>query len=335
MKKANSKNSQVKSIDAVFEGGGIRGIGIIGAVRCFEKNNYKWMRTAGSSVGAIIASLLISGYNTKEIEKILLKLDFMKFLDKDGVQKIPVVGTALGLYKEKGIYSGEYFENWIRELLSAKGIKKFGDISENGQSKLKIIASDITRKKKVVFPDDLIEYSLDPMEFEIAKAVRMSISIPFYFKPVEFKYKNSISYMVDGGVTCNYPIDIFDVESIPRWPTIGFKFKTIGDNTSFTAKGNTDPMAFLFDIAGTMSECSNTNVLSEEDKARTVFIPIVNVSSTEFNISKEKAINLFRAGYTAASEFLKVWDFERYKKIYRYKKNKSNILYKLLRRKYK
>ncbi|WP_373897993.1 hypothetical protein ACER0A_009660 [Haloimpatiens sp. FM7315] len=65
-----------------------------------NKNNCK--KTAGSSVGAIIAAFLISGYTAKEIEK-------------------------------------------------------FWDVSENGRSKFKIIASDITRKKKVIFPDDLIE----------------------------------------------------------------------------------------------------------------------------------------------------------------------------------
>ncbi|MFD3158586.1 patatin-like phospholipase family protein [Haloimpatiens sp. FM7330] len=306
--------------DAVFEGGGIRGIGIIGALRCFEKNNYKWQRAAGASVGAVIAALIIAGYNSKELEKILVELDFIKFLDKDKMQRIPVVGTALGLFKEKGMYSGEYFESWIRELLKNKGISKFKDVYENGEYKLKVVASDITMKKKLIFPDDLTYYSIDPMEFEIAKAIRMSISIPFYFKPVEFQHEEGISYVVDGGVTCNYPLNIFDVEGIPRWPTIGFKFDNKGYNESCTSKGEIDPMSFLFDIADTMTQYSTVNEISNEDKERTVFIPVVDVNSTEFNISREKSLKLFKSGYLAASNFINKWDFDKYVREYRKKK---------------
>ncbi len=39
------------------------------------------------------------------------------------------------------------------------------------------------------------------MEFNIAKAVRMSISLPFYFNPVILKNGKEASYIVDGGNT--------------------------------------------------------------------------------------------------------------------------------------
>ncbi|WP_051931981.1 patatin-like phospholipase family protein [Clostridium sp. KNHs214] len=317
-------NSFVKAM-AVFEGGGIRGIGIVGALKSFEEYNYIWKRAAGTSVGAIIAALVIAGYKAEELEKILSEMDFIKFLDKDSVNRIPVFGMALGIFRDKGIYSGDYFENWIKELLEKKGIVKFKDVMENGESKLKVITSDITLKRKVVLPDDLVDYGEKPGEFSVAKAVRMSISIPLYFKPVEFKHKDGISYMVDGGVTCNYPIDIFDTDNI-KIPIIGFKFKAKEKDESLTSKGKNDPMSFLFDIASTMSEYSVYKELSKRDATRTVFIPVDGVKSTEFNITKEKTAALYKAGYYAGKEFLEIWDFKDYQKRFIIKNNfKSNI----------
>ena len=82
----------------------------------------------------------------------------------------------------------------------------------------------------LILPDDISRYGIDPMEFEIAKAVRMSISIPLYFKPIKFSYENGCSFIVDGGILSNFPIWIFDVEGIPRWPTFGLKL--VGNSSS-------------------------------------------------------------------------------------------------------
>jgi len=297
-------------VDAVFEGGGMRGIGIVGALRYFEKKGYVWRKTAGTSAGAVIAAMVAAGYTSKELEKILVDTDFTRFLDREGMQRIPLVGKALGFFKDKGIYSGEYFENWMYELLKAKGIEKFKDVCCEGESKLNIIASDITLKKMLVIPEDLSYYGLDPFEFSIARAVRMSISIPFYFKPIELKHKYGISYIVDGGICCNYPINIFDSKEELNIPTIGFKFDS--NMIGYTYEGKKDAMSFLFDIADTMSAETNGSNLSERDKYRTVFIPTLGVETTEFNISKQKSVRIFQSGYRAARKFLKKWDFEKY-----------------------
>ncbi|MCY6957260.1 patatin-like phospholipase family protein [Clostridium brassicae] len=300
--------------DAVFEGGGMRGIGLIGALSYFEKKEYKWRKVGGSSAGAILAALLASGYTSKEIEKIMVQTNFLKFLDKDRMQKIPLLGKPLGVFAEKGIYSGNYFEKWIEELLNKKDVSTFKDICKNGECKLKVIASDITKKKMLILPDSLSDYGINPMNFKISKAIRMSMSIPFYFKPVKFKYHGGISYVVDGGICWNYPISIFDTNDKYDIPTIGFKFKT--SNLSYTSEGKTDPMSFLFDIADTMTCRTNGRYLSEEDTARTVFVPAFNVDVTDFNLSKEKSLMLFKSGYRAAKNFLDTWDFQEYIKKY-------------------
>ena len=71
-----------------------------------------------------------------------------------------------------------------------------------------------------------MKYNIDPLNFSIAKAVRMSISIPFIFKPILIEDNNNSSFMVDGGLISNFPVWLFDVEGIPRWPTFGLRLKS-------------------------------------------------------------------------------------------------------------
>lgn len=301
--------------DVVFEGGGIRGIGHVGALNYMEACGYRWVRAAGSSVGAIIAALIIAGYTAKEMKKIITEINFEKFKDKNGVRSIPLLGKPLGLLMENSIYSGDYVERWIADLLMDKDVRNFGDISIKGKSPLKIIASDITRHRMLVLPEDLSYYGLKPMNFPIAKAIRMSISIPFYFKPVILDYKNTRSFIVDGCVTCCYPINIFDVPGKPRWPTIGFKFKR--KNISYTGLGRTDALSFLLDVAATMSRGQVTEDMLERNRARSIEIPTFDVEATDFHISREKIHLLYKHGYRSAMDFMKNWDFNEYVSKYR------------------
>ena len=301
--------------DAVFEGGGIRGIGYVGALNYLEDRGFQWARAAGSSVGALIASLITAGYSARELRRILIETNFEKFRDRRGFRSIPIIGKPLGVLVENSIYSGDYVEKWVAGLLKDKGVVYFRDICENGESPLKIVASDITRRCMVVLPDDLRNYGINPMNFPIAKAIRMSISIPFYFKPVKLRYKNTVSFIVDGCVCCSYPINIFDVSGVPRWPTIGFKFKN--NSTSFTAMGRTDTLSFLLDVADTMSHGQLTEHTLAKNKVRTIEIPTAGVESTDFDISKEKSQLLYKYGYRSAMNFAKRWDFESYVRDYR------------------
>ena len=45
-------------VDLVCEGGGVRGIGLVGAVDALAAAGYRFPRVAGTSAGAIVASLI-------------------------------------------------------------------------------------------------------------------------------------------------------------------------------------------------------------------------------------------------------------------------------------
>lgn len=305
-------------IDGVFEGGGVKGIGFVGAICKLEELGYEWERVAGTSAGSIIAALLAAGYSGEELKEIMLECNYRNFLDKTKLQSVALLGKGLGLLLEKGLYSGDNIEKWIANLLDVKGITKFKDVFINGKSKLKIIAADVTRKNILIFPDDLLKYDIDPMEFEIAKAVRMSVGIPFYFKPYELSCKSGTSLVVDGGVLSNFPIWIFDVEGVPKWPTFGFKL----GNTKISKTRDADKtniFSYAFDIIDTIMDKNEEIYLRDKDSVRTITISTMGVGTTEFNIDKDKSLKLYKSGYDSACSFINNWNFKEYINNYRIK----------------
>ncbi|MFD3158791.1 patatin-like phospholipase family protein (plasmid) [Haloimpatiens sp. FM7330] len=228
--------NNIKKYDGVFEGGGVKGVAFVGAICRLEEEGYELNRCAGTSAGSIIASLLAVGYSGKELRELIVNTDYNKFLDKnisifDTGNILEKSSHAYNLFMDKGLYSGDYFEKWMYNHLKAKGKTKFKDVCINGESRLKIVAADVSTGTMLILPDNLKKYGIDPMEFEISKAVRMSMSIPFFFEPV--KLKNN--YIVDGGILSCYPIWIFDVEGTPKYPTFGFNLDE--EVTNYTLQG--------------------------------------------------------------------------------------------------
>lgn len=302
-------------VDLVCEGGGVKGIALVGSICYLEEQGYTFENIAGTSAGAIVASLLAVGYNAKELKDILFNLDYKNFNDKNLLQSIPLIGQPISLLINKGIYAGEYVETFLTEKFKAKGKTKFKDISINGVSRLKVIASDITNKDLLILPDDLAKYGLDPMEFDIATAVRMSMSIPLYYNPVIIEYKNISSYIVDGGLLSNFPIWIFDTMKIPDWPTFGLRL--VSDNDYAIPNSSPNIISYITNIVDTAISKNETVYLTDKNSVRTIDIPTFNIKTTDFNISKADTTLLFKSGYNSAKKFLNGWNFENYIEKYR------------------
>lgn len=302
--------------DIVCEGGGVKGIALLGAIFYLEEQGYTFERFAGTSAGAIVTSLLAVGYTGKELKEALLKLDFKDFYDKNKLTLIPFIGSAVSLFKNKGLFSGNNIESFLDDMYKAKGKTKFKDIAIDGVSPLKIIASDVTNKELLILPDDLIKYNIDPLEFSIAKAVRMSISIPFYFNPVTLKNGANSSFIVDGGLLSNFPVWIFDVESNPRWPTFGLKLLSDKDLQK-VHPNKSNLITFACDVADTILSKDDEAFLNNKDSIRTIKIRTYDVGTIDFGISKEEYLKLFNSGYSSAKTFLTKWNFNSYISRYR------------------
>ncbi|MGL5329013.1 MAG: patatin-like phospholipase family protein [Peptostreptococcaceae bacterium] len=299
--------------DLVCKGGGVKGVALIGAISYFEEHGYTWRRLAGTSAGAVVASLLAVGYTSTEIQQFIFNLDFNSLLDKNKLQSIPLIGPIAGLFFHKGIYCGDTLENLLRSKFKAKGKTTFKDISIDGDSILKIMATDITNQTLITLPDDLIKYNINPLDFDIAKAVRMSLSIPFLYKPIILNEKVNPSYIVDGGLLSNFPVWIFDTSDEPKWPTFGLNLIDYKSQNNFSKSFS----SFIFDVIETSLNTNENTYFKESDSIRIVNIPTLGVNILDMDISPSKMSDLFNSGYNCAKQFLNNWDFEDYTKKYR------------------
>jgi NTE family protein len=328
-----------KRVDLVFEGGGVKGIGLAGAFGYLDEQGFKPQRVAGTSAGAITAALVAAGYSSGELRSLVLEeMRFKSF--EDGGRW--AVSQALELAAHKGLHPGKYFENWMRERLEAKGITKFGQLRDaNGdgdggdvaQYRLQVIASDISEQRMLVLPRDAREHlGLDPDELEIAAAVRMSMSIPIFFDPVVYtdpRKPHEQRLIVDGGLLSNFPVWLFDTPpgQVPRWPTFGLLLVApnqqaplvAGDKPARTDEGKVSILGFLLAIGHTMMEAHDRLYVEQANYARTIPIDTIGVQTTQFSIDDDPELKrrLYESGRNAAAEFLKTWDFDAYIKTFR------------------
>lgn len=322
--------------DAVFEGGGVRGIGHVGAANALQKAGYSFENLAGSSCGAIVAGLLAVGYKTTELKHILKSLDYTKFETPTKLHRIGTPGKIINIILNYGIYSSSYFEEWFAKLLTKKGKTTFGDLKANHPSqekykyKLQVTASDLTTQQLLTLPQDLVLFGIDPDSFPIAKAVRMSMSIPGFYMPYVLKDTLGVPhYIVDGGMLSNYPIWMLDDgTSNPPFPTFGFKFYDDSEGSDpSTAQKSTNIITYSQSIISTLISAVDNQHISESkgDLQRSILIPItinqngkkIKIKSTDFSITKEESEAIFQNGYTAAENFLFTWNFEAWKRKYR------------------
>jgi NTE family protein len=182
----------IEEADGVFRGGGVKGLGLAGALLGFaehpEKPIKRWVNVAGASAGAIIACYLAIGHDAKDIAALMEETNFADFQDFPWPGEM--LGGGVNLFRRHGLAHGEAFRRWFSKELEGKTFAAVK--SDDGRrSRLKLIAVDATNRALLVLPDDLRRYRLpgesaaiDPDQFEIADAARMSMSIPYFFEPV-------------------------------------------------------------------------------------------------------------------------------------------------------
>ncbi len=313
-----------QKVDGVFEGGGVTGIGLVGAASVIEAAGYEFSNLAGTSAGAIIASLLAAGYSASELKQIISDFNFSKLEDSPWSGHIPFIGGLADEIFYKGLYKGDVFLNQMRDLLKAKKIYTFRDFIDpeypddpRYHFKLQVVASDISRGRMLVLPRDINsnDYGMEPEDLEVALAVRMSMSIPFFFEPVKLKE----SYIVDGGLLSNFPIELFDSDSPPGWPTFGFKL-VFSDQTNpaqLVQHRVNGPLSELAAIFFTAMEAHDAYYLKNDKYVRTIPIDTLTIGATAFNLTQANKDDLHSSGMNAAKTFLDHWDFEKYKALYR------------------
>ncbi|OBA64036.1 hypothetical protein A5647_02910 [Mycobacterium sp. 1100029.7] len=303
--------------DVVFQGGGVRGIGLVGAVDALAAVGYGFPRVAGTSAGAIVASLVaalqVAGEPVTRLAEIMRSIDYRKLLDRNLIGRLPVVGGGLSLLLSDGVYRGAYLENLLTGLLADLGVKTFGDLRTAAEPEqfawsLVVTASDLSRRRLVRIPWDLDSYGIDPDTFSVARAVHASAAIPYVFEPVRV----GGATWVDGGLLSSFPVDLFDRPG-PRWPTFGIRLSARpGIPPTHPVHG---PVSLgIAAIETLVSNQDNAYIDDPCTVRRTIFVPAEDVSPIDFDITAQQRDALYQRGFVAGQAFLKTWDFAEYQK---------------------
>jgi NTE family protein len=147
----------------------------IGVLKVIEEEKIPIDVITGSSIGAIIASLWVTGRSASEILEITREFKKQNFVWK----LVDFTFPSIGFIKGNRLYA------FLKKYL---GTKTFRDVS----LPLKVIASDIKRKEPRVLDKGLL-----------VDALMASCAMPGIFRP--FKFRDDILF--DGGVTNPLPTE--------------------------------------------------------------------------------------------------------------------------------
>jgi NTE family protein len=316
----------IHEADAVFQGGGVKGLGLVGAVleftdRAAHPDSYvrDWVQLAGTSAGAIIAAYLACGKTARDTRELVAGASYASFQDWGPAGE--VIGGGVNLLRRHGLARGKAFHDWFDEAIEGR---TFADVERGGRT-LKLIAADITRREMLVLPDALAHYrrdekgpAIEPAAFPVADAVRMSMSIPYFFEPVRLVHDatGKPSTIVDGGVLSNFPVWIFDVETRDAVrPTFGFRLiggRGVGEGLEKLIHTLGWPAEMGADIFHTALDAWDKHWLSRATLVRTVAVPAGDIGTTDFELSADQRDWLLKSGRDAAAAFLRDWRPENY-----------------------
>lgn len=315
--------------DLVLEGGGVKGIGLVGAYSALSDAGYTFHRIAGTSAGAIVGALIAADIEPERLKTVMRSVDYGRFQDEGFIDHLGLVGKGLSVLFEKGIYEGHYLVEWLDEILTTLGKRTFGDLRIDDPNsslpperryKLVVMTSDVTRGELVRLPWDYPRYGLEADDQLVAEAVRSSMSIPFFYEPVQFTGRDDAgrdvtSYMVDGGMLSNFPIEVFDRTDgkPPRWPTFGIKLSARPMSPVLQRFDVRGAFGLARAMVGTMTNFHDQMHIEDPAVlARTMFVDTMQVKATDFDIDERTQDRLFSNGESGAHEFLKGWNFDEY-----------------------
>jgi NTE family protein len=322
--------AKIKSY-AILAGGGVKGAALVGGLHAAESHGIEFEGYGGASAGSLVALLASLGYRGRHLEQLIKETDFSSLFDDETGQDLNrlqniglkrylfpfnAVGDSMLLNRIRlqfGLYKGHRF----REYLLPKIIDKYPSLSnlkeiyfhhlkEAGAKALKIIVTDISHRKGVVYsaePDD------DETEGRVLEAVRASIGYPFVFEPLESDDpEKQRRYLVDGGLCSNLPVFLFAKEhKITRYPVLAFDLilpeKSKDNGRKYKIRD------YCTDLIATALEASDDlHRQTITDLTRSViYIPIKvppGIDTFKFSLSPQERDSLYNAGYRHASEVL-------------------------------
>lgn len=153
-------------------GGAARGFAHIGVIQELERAGIRPDLLAGTSAGSLVATMLASGLDGRELERRAMQMQEAEIAD----WSLPILG--------RGLLRGEAFTRFVRRAVD-------GRLLENMVLPVGVLATDLNSGKGVLF-----------RRGDTALAVRASSAVPGVFSPVKIGDRE----YVDGGLTAPVPV---------------------------------------------------------------------------------------------------------------------------------
>lgn len=299
----------------IFEGGGVLGFSYAGSIKILEEKDLlkNIKRFAGTSVGSLFATLLCIGFTANEILKISRTINISQ-------QSSCLCTKAFKIWKSFGIYSTNSLEQTFKNIIKKKvdpdiTLKKLFEITNKD---LVIVATNLSRQTAVYF------HHVWYPDVKLIDALICSITVPGIFYPKKVMCSGTEDYFVDGRLSNNYPIWVFnDIEKlnngkindidpeseIPK-TTLGLKLLGYSEkNDRHVYRGRVD----INNIQTFISSFVNTLMLQIEKADITPSyikqtVPIIvpsGISFIDFSISKQNIGLLIESGKIAMKKYLK------------------------------
>lgn len=282
----------------ILSGGGVRGIAYIGvfeflerlANEAHEKSLTKTIvdikNVCTVSIGSLLGLLYVIGYTSAELKEELMNKDLSRLKNI----------RLNNLVYQYGFDSGDVLMNWIESLLIKRGVSKditFRELWQLTTINYQVICTNINTYKSVIFDHN------DMPNLKVLKAVRMSMSIPFVFTAE--KYRGDI--YVDGGLTDNYPIRLYD-DNLST--VLGVKFVSTRTRADFR-EDITSFTDYVYNVMFCYSlQKEKYSTIVEKYRQQTVYIDADDIAGlVNFELTSEQKLSLIELGYTCASTFFK------------------------------
>lgn len=202
---AENKHNKLK-VGLVLGGGGAKGAAEVGVLKYIEKSGIHIDYIVGTSIGSIVGGLYSCGYRSAQLDSLFSDQEWLNLLTdrntnydnhlfkrKDGVTYM--LGFPIGRkgkdsdFSNFGIVRGDSITQLFDRITGRADSMDFNKLP----IPFRCVAVDMRQLKEVVIQNG-----------QLSKAMRASMSIPGFFKPV---VKDSM-LLVDGGVLNNLPVDV-------------------------------------------------------------------------------------------------------------------------------
>ncbi len=209
-------NCFAQKIGLVLSGGGAKGLAHIGVLKALEENNIPIDYITGTSMGSIIGAMYVAGYSPVQIEKIVLSSDFQdwvsgryqsdySFFFQKNTANASILNAKLTVDTSLRISFNPTLINDIPlNFALLKLLSQASAVAKDNFNNLMI-------PYRCMISDVLLQQSIAVNKGSLAEAVRASMAVPLFYRPVKIENK----YVVDGGVYNNFPADVMKKEFNP------------------------------------------------------------------------------------------------------------------------